>query len=86
MRRLLDFKNMVRCGVKHNFSVTLYNIDAANTIFCPDIPSLKGKMVRRQINLFVSNYVRIPPDIVQLQQIATVVIDVVFEIGMGLLV
>ena len=57
------FKNMVRSRMMPNWPFTLDDINNANTIIGPNFPSLKGKLVRRQTKPRVSNYIKVPKEI-----------------------
>ena len=54
---------MVHAGIIPNYPVTLEDTKKTDTIFGPDVLSLKGKMVRRKLKPVVSNYVKTHPDI-----------------------
>ena len=54
-----DYNGMVRSNMIYHFPVTPDDIDAANKVFRCNIPPLKGKTVRRQPPLLVSDYVEI---------------------------
>ena len=69
-----------------NFTVTLDDIKKFHTKCGPDVLSQKGKMVRRQPKPVVSNYVKIPEEILQLQKTVLVVPDSMFVNGMEFLV
>ena len=81
-----DFKNMVHSGMIPNFPVTLDDIKSSNTIFVPDVPSLKGKIMRRQTRPVVSNEINILKDILQLHKTLSVAADIVFVNRMAFLV
>ena len=79
-------KKMVRAGMIPNCSFTLYDINNDNTIFGPGVPSLKGKMVIRQPNPVVLNYINILKDILQLHNTVSVAADIIFVNRMTFLV
>ena len=54
-----DYNGMVRSNMIYHFPVTPDDIDAANKVFSCNIPSLKGKTVRRQPPSVVLDYVGI---------------------------
>ena len=54
-----DYNGMVRSNMIYHFPVTPDDIDAANKVFSCNIPSLKGKTVRRQPPLLVLDYAEI---------------------------
>ena len=80
------FRNVVNFGMIPKCLVTLDDIKNYNTIFIPDVSSLKGKMMRRQPNLVVSNYTKAQKDILQLHNTVSVVVDIMFVNGMTFLV
>ena len=69
-----------------NCSVTLDEIKNQNTIFGPNVLSLKRKMVRRQPKTLVSNYIKILKEMLKLHNTVLVSEDMVFFNGMGFLV
>ena len=73
-----DFQNMVNAGMIPNFPVILDDIKNINTIFGPNIPSLKVEMVRRQHKPTVSNYAKIPKEILQLYNMVPVAVGIIF--------
>ena len=77
---------MVRADIIPNCPVILDYIKNYNTIFGPDVTSLKGKMSRRKPKPVVSNYVKIPKDILQLHKTVLLAADIMFVNGMALLV
>ena len=72
---------MVRAGMIPNFSVALYDIKNDNTIFGPEIPSLKRVMVRPKPKTMVLNYITILKDIPQLHKTVAVVSDILINIS-----
>ena len=73
-----DFKAMVRTNLIKNCPVTVDDINTAERIFGPDLPTLKGKTVRQQSDAVVSDYVHVPPEIKQLNKRVTLGADVMF--------
>ena len=69
-----------------NCLVTIDYIKNYNTIFGLNVPSLKRKMLRRKTKPVVSNYVKIPKEILQLHKTAVVASDVIFVNWMAFLV
>ena len=61
-----------------NCPIALDDIKNSNTIFGPNVPSLKGKMVRRQPKTVVLNYVKVLKDILQLHKIVSVTSNIMF--------
>ena len=66
--------------------VTLDYIKNSNTIFGPNIPSIKGKMARQKPKPVVSNYINIPKDILHLKKTVSVLEEIMFVNGMEFLV
>ncbi len=56
-------------------------ITNAHVIFGPDLPSLRGKPVRRTPAPVVSEYVSVPREVVEQNKIVTMAADVVFVDG-----
>ena len=65
-----------------NCPVTLDDIKNANKSFAPDFHPLKVKMARRQPKNVLSNYIKIPKNILQLQNMVLVAADIMFVNGM----
>ena len=63
-----DFENMVRSKMIVNCLVTFSDVKNAKLIFGSDITSLKGKSVRRKTASFVTDYVDIPREILELRK------------------
>ena len=80
------FKNMVRARMIPNSPVTLDDIKNSNKIFGPDVPSLKGEMVRQKSKPMVSNYVKIPKEVLQLHKTVLVAAYIMFVNGMEFLI
>ena len=66
--------------------VILDDINNDNTIFGHNFPSLKLKMLRQKPKPVVSNYIKIPKDILQLHNTVLVAAEIMFVNGMELLV
>ena len=72
------FKDMVRSVMMPKCLVSLNDINNSNTIFGPNVLSLKVKMVRRKTKPVISNYVNIPKEILQLHKMVLVAADIMF--------
>ena len=72
---------MVHAVIIPNCPVNPNEIKNANTIFGPDVTSLKGKIVRRQTKPVVSNEINILKDILQLHKMVLVATDTMFVNG-----
>ena len=81
-----DFTNMVSSNMIVNCPVTPNYIKNANNIFGPDVPSMKGKSVRRRTEDLFSNYVNITKEILSMNADLEVSGNVIFINKMSLLV
>jgi hypothetical protein len=80
------FTHMVRANMTRNCPVTPTNITASDEIFGPDAVSLKGKTVRNTPAPFLTDYVKIPQEIIDLNDNVTLAANVVFVCGLGFMV
>ena len=78
-----DYINMVRSGIICNCPVTPEEVNNANTMFGPDIASLKGKTTGKTSDPVVTEYVEIPQEILDLSNKVTLEADVIFANGLG---
>ena len=69
---------MVSLNMINNLPVTFRNILNTNNIFGPDVPSMKGKSVRRKQESVVSNYVKIPKGILEINTNLEISVDGMF--------
>ena len=56
----LDFNTMVCDGMIQNFPVTPEHLKVSNSVFGPDIRSIRGKTVRLKPDPFMTDYVAVP--------------------------
>ncbi len=80
-----DFKSMVRGNMIKNCPVTPAAITNAQAIFCPDLPSLQGKTVRKPPAPVVSKYMSVPKEVVDQNKVVTLAADVLFVDGTAFL-
>ena len=73
-----DFANTVSSNIIMNCPVTFRDIHNAHNIFDPDVPSMKGKSVKRQQESVVRNYVKIPKGILEINTNLEVSVDGMF--------
>ena len=81
-----DFTNIVSSKMIVNCSVMPQDIENADNIFGPDVPSMKGKSVRKRPKDIVSNYVGIPKETMSINTGLEVSVDVMFINKIALLV
>jgi hypothetical protein len=81
-----DFKHMVSSNMITNCPVTSTDVDNANTLFGPDLATLKGKTFRITPPPVVTDYVQILSEIMSLNRNATLAIDIMFVNGLPFLV
>jgi hypothetical protein len=81
-----DFTNMVGANMFINFPVAPTNITTSDKIFGPDVASLKGKTVRNTPSPVLTDYVKIPQAIIDLNKDVTLAADVMFVCGLGFMV
>ena len=63
------FKLLIKTGFVHNCPVTAKDVTNAETIFGPDIPTLKGRTVRKTPPVARDTVVDIPPELLHLSLI-----------------
>jgi hypothetical protein len=81
-----DFKHMVSSNMIKNCPVISTDVANANTIFGPDLATLKGKTVRITPPPVATDYVQISKEIISLNRNVTLAIDIVFVNGLPFLV
>jgi hypothetical protein len=80
-----DFKGMVSNNLIANCPVTSSDVTNARSIFGPDLPSLRGKTVRRAPAPVVGDYVAVPRGLVEANKVVTLAADVFFVDGTAFL-
>ena len=81
-----DYINMVHSRLIRNCPITPEAVNIANTIFGPDIATLKGKTTRKYYKPVVTDHVEIPKHILDLENAVTLEAEMMFVNGMGFFV
>ena len=69
---------MVGSNMIVNYPVTFSDVKNSKLIFGPDIPSLKGKSVRRKPDSIITDYVGIPREILESRKELELLTDIMF--------
>jgi hypothetical protein len=81
-----DFKNMVCSNMIKNCPVASTDINNAEKMFGPDLATLKVKTDRRILPPVMTDYIKIPQEIIDLNRNVTITIDVMFVNGLPFLI
>ena len=81
-----EFINMVSSNMILNCPVAPQDIKNTDNIFGPDVPSMKGKFVRRCLEAVFYNYVNIPKEILSMDTGLEVFVGVMFVNNLAFLV
>ncbi len=73
-----NLKNMARGNTIKNCPVTTNAIIDARAIFGPDLPSQRGKTVRKMLVPIVADYVTVPREVVEQNKMVRLAADVFF--------
>ncbi len=73
-----DFNTLVRLNMIPDCPITTDNIKHADTLFGPDLATIRGMTVRRKPTRVVTVYVDIPCAIVDINKQVTLAVDVMF--------
>ena len=73
-----DLKSVLRSNQVANCPVTPADVDRAEAIYGPSVPILKGKTVRKTPLPVVSDYVAVPPSILEKNRYVTLAGDIFF--------
>jgi hypothetical protein len=76
-----DYKGMVSHNLIPNCPVASSDITNARAIFGPDLPSVRGKTVRRTLTPVVADYVAVPRELVAANKTVTLAADVFLWTG-----
>ena len=58
-----DLKNIVQTNQISKYPITVQDVERAERVFGPSIPSLKGKTTQNAPTPIVSDYIALPPQI-----------------------
>ena len=73
-----DYKAIIRMNAIKNCPITMEDIDIAETVYGPDIGSIKGKTVRHKPAPVVKDFINIPKELITKHQDITLCIDIMF--------
>jgi hypothetical protein len=73
-----DFNALVRLNMLPDCPITPENIKHADSLFGPDLATVRGKTVRRKPTRVVTDYVDIPRTIIDINKNVTLAVDVMF--------
>jgi hypothetical protein len=76
-----DYRGMVSSNMIENCPISTSDVSNARAIFGPDLPSVRGKTVRRTPAPVVAEYVSVPRSLVETNRIITLGADVFFVDG-----
>ena len=77
-----DYINTVHSRIIRNCPVATEAVTTTNTIFGPDVASLKGKTTRKTSDPVIVYYAEIPQKTLDLNKTATLLADVTFVNGL----
>jgi hypothetical protein len=78
-----DFKNMVHSNLIRNYPVTSYDVVMSGKICYPNVATLKLKTIHNTQELVLTDYVKIPQEIIDINKDITLTDDVMFIDGFG---
>ena len=73
-----DFNALVHLNMIPDCPITTENIKHADTLFDPDLATIRGKTVWRKPTRVVTDYVDIPRALININQQVTLAVDVMF--------
>ena len=82
---LENFKSILNQNIIQNCPVTVEDVNIAESIFGPDMGTLKGKTVRRKPPIVKSDLVEIPPELKEKHQGVTLCVDLMHVNGLPML-
>eukprot|EP00957_Ditylum_brightwellii_P143154 10907127-Ditylum_brightwellii.AAC.2 len=71
-----EFKAVLKSNMLKNCSVKVEDIDIANKIYGPSVASLKGKTTHKRGEAVVTDYIKIPRDVLKNHKKLTVSADI----------
>jgi hypothetical protein len=71
-----DFIAIIKNNLLPNANITIKDVDHAERIFGKELGSIQGKTVRSRPNVVVTDYIQVPPDIMELHSYVTIAIDI----------
>jgi hypothetical protein len=71
-----DFMTIIRNSLLQNVNVTLRDVEHAERIFGKELGSIQGKTVRTLPDVVVTDYIKVPPDILELHCNVTISMDI----------
>mmetsp|Transcript_1688 Transcript_1688/g.3611 ORF Transcript_1688/g.3611 Transcript_1688/m.3611 type:complete len:966 (+) Transcript_1688:108-3005(+) len=83
---LVDPKAMVSSGFVKNMPFNIQDINVAQKIFGPDVPSLKGKTTRRSSPQVMMEFVHVPKEIYERNKLVILAVDIMKVGGLPFLV
>lgn len=81
-----DFKHLIKMGSIQNCPVVLEDVQLMEKIYGKDIPTLKGKTVRKKPQPVVSDYVEVPKELIEAHQGIILCADIMYVEKLAFLV
>jgi hypothetical protein len=80
-----NFKSLLRMNIIKNFPVTVEDVNIADTIFGPDVSSLKGKSTRCKPNPVRKDLIEIPRELIMKHHNIKLCMDTMYVNECGML-
>jgi hypothetical protein len=71
-----DFIAIIKNCLLPNVNIAIKDVEYADRIFGKELGSIQGKTVRTRPDVVVTNYIEIPPDIMELHCDVTISMDI----------
>ena len=81
-----DFNKLIKSYLIRKLPVTLEDTIRAEKIYGPNITILKGNITQSKLDTVVTEYIKVPKDIIKANKIITVIEDIIFVNKIPLLV